>query len=90
MHASAPRPNRNPSPSRGAAPRRRRSRSVLIGQRKALIDSLNSLRKALYGKLSELPHALEPDEAVAALAQADEIRDAAAAKEAALEAKKKS
>ncbi len=31
-----------------------------VGQRKVLIDSLNSLRKALYGKLSELPHA-QPD-----------------------------
>jgi hypothetical protein len=31
-----------------------------IGARKALIDSLNGLRKALYGKLSELPHA-RPD-----------------------------
>lgn len=28
-----------------------------LGARKALIDSLNGLRKALYGKLSELPHA---------------------------------
>ncbi len=28
-----------------------------IGGRKALIDGLNGLRKALYGRLSELPHA---------------------------------
>ena len=28
-----------------------------IGQRKTLVDSLNGLRKATYGKLSELPHA---------------------------------
>jgi hypothetical protein len=28
-----------------------------LGARKALIDGLNALRKALYGKLSELPHA---------------------------------
>ncbi len=28
-----------------------------IGPRKALVDSLNALRKATYGKLSELPHA---------------------------------
>jgi hypothetical protein len=124
-----------------------------IGQRKTLIDTLNGLRKALYGKLSELPHArpelhlptsfaeqffrhetakkaepemtveelktaitasnentallqrkldkaladaaqaakdkLEADEARAALARADEIRDAAAARLAALTDKKK-
>ena len=28
-----------------------------IGARKALLDSLNAIRKAIYGKLSELPHA---------------------------------
>lgn len=28
-----------------------------IGERKELVDSLNALRKATYGKLSELPHA---------------------------------
>jgi hypothetical protein len=124
-----------------------------IGARKALIDSFNGLRKALHGKLSELPHArpelhlpgsfaeqffrhesakkadpvmtvdelqvaisasnentallqgkldkaladaaqaakdkLEADQARAELAQADEIRKAAAAKLAALTDKKK-
>lgn len=28
-----------------------------IGARKGLLDSLNAIRKAIYGKLSELPHA---------------------------------
>jgi hypothetical protein len=124
-----------------------------IGARKTLIDSLNAARKALYGKLSELPHAhpelhlpatfaeqlfrhesskkaepvltvdelkqaiiasqaktgelesllataladaekaakdkLEREKAIAELQQADEVRNAAAAKLAALDPKKK-
>ncbi|MFN8535861.1 MAG: hypothetical protein U0232_00080 [Thermomicrobiales bacterium] len=32
-----------------------------VGERKALIDQFNALRKVTYGKLSEMPHAL-PDE----------------------------
>lgn len=124
-----------------------------IGARKELIDGLNAVRKALYGKLSELPHAhpelhlpanfaeqffrhesgkkaepvltvkeleqaitaskartgelegllaiavaaaakvakdkLEREEAIAELQQADEKREAAAAKVAAFDAKKK-
>ncbi|MFO0761096.1 MAG: hypothetical protein U0359_31750 [Byssovorax sp.] len=33
----------------------------LVGERKALIDQQNALRKATYGKLSEMPHAM-PEE----------------------------
>ncbi len=40
-----------------------------IGARKALLDSLNALRKAIYGKLSELPHATPAEHLPATFAE---------------------
>ncbi|MFO0762980.1 MAG: hypothetical protein U0359_41475 [Byssovorax sp.] len=40
-----------------------------IGERKLLIDQLNALRKATYGKLSEMPHALPEEHLPATFAE---------------------